>query len=155
MKRFLILVILYANPAMAEIQFPERFYCIGNDTQAMTLRLQVAETREQQRHGLMFRRSIKPYDGMLFAFDGSRPITMWMKNTYIPLDMLFLDKNGTIVQIIENTVPMSEAIISSDKPVTTVIELEAGRAAKEGFKTQLRVVEGTCPARSAGDKQSR
>lgn len=149
MKRFLIFALLFANPALADIQFPERFYCIGNNKQAMTLRLQVAQTREQQRHGLMFRRSIKPYDGMYFAFDGSRPISMWMKNTYIPLDMLFLDKEGTIVQIIENTVPMSEAIISSDKPVTTVIELEAGRAAKEGFKTQLRVVEGSCPARNA------
>lgn len=125
--------------------FNEAFYCLGDAKQSTTLRLQVADTEPRQRHGLMFRRELKPFDGMIFLFGRERIPTMWMKNTFLPLDMLFLDKNGKLVQIFYDTVPHSEALITPDEPVTTVIELEAGRAEKEGFEKGDQLLLGTCP----------
>lgn len=140
MKRLMLVLALAASPAFA-VQFPESQYCLG----AKTLSLQVADTRERQIHGLMFRKDLAPYDGMIFPFGQEFYPQMWMKNTYLALDMLFIDKNGKVVQITKDTVPMSETIISTGVPITTVIELEAGRAAQEGFSTDTTVAQGPCP----------
>jgi uncharacterized membrane protein (UPF0127 family) len=129
--------------------FTEKFYCIGNKKRAVTLRLQVAETREQLAYGLMFRRTLVPFDGMIFRLGKEHIPRMWMKNTYLPLDMLFIDKSGKVVQKIENTVPMSEALILSNVPVTAVIELEAGRAAREQWDIGTKLKNGSCAARAA------
>lgn len=128
--------------------FPEKFFCIGNETRAVTLRLQVADTQKTQSYGLMFRRTLVPYDGMIFRFDKEYFPRMWMKNTYLPLDMLFIDKSGKVVQKIENTVPLSEAVISTDVAVMAVIELEAGRAAREKWNIGTKFKDGSCSARA-------
>jgi uncharacterized membrane protein (UPF0127 family) len=81
--------------------------------------------------------------GMLFDFGTTRPVLMWMKNTPLPLDMLFLDAKGAVVSIQENAVPYSEAIIDSRAPVKYVIELNGGTAAKLGLKVGDKVSSAT------------
>ncbi len=79
-----------------------------------------------QTKGLMFRREMDDTHGMLFVYQFERRIGMWMKNTFLPLDMLFLKKDGKIAKIARNTEPFSTDIISSDVPITAVLELKAG-----------------------------
>lgn len=88
----------------------------------------------QRALGLMFRKSMPPENGMLFDFDETRAVAMWMRNTLIPLDMLFIGSDGRITHIHENAVPHSEAIISSRGPVKFVLELNGGTAKRYGIK---------------------
>lgn len=88
----------------------------------------------QREQGLMFRKSMPPDRGMLFDFDEPRAVAMWMRNTLIPLDMLFIGSDGRITHIHENAVPHSEAIISSRGPVKFVLELNGGAAQRYGIK---------------------
>lgn len=89
--------------------------------------------------GLMFRRHMAADHGMLFDFERDEPVTMWMKNTYLPLDMVFIRPDGTISRIAADTEPLSTAIIPSGSPVIAVLELNAGTAAKLGIKPGDRV----------------
>lgn len=95
--------------------------------------VEVARTREQQQRGLMFRTSLAPSTGMLFPYGEPQEITMWMKNTYIPLDMVFIRQNGTVHRIQRNTEPLSEQTIASNGPVTAVLEIAAGEADRLGI----------------------
>jgi hypothetical protein len=119
----------------------------GGTKHAFTVEL--ATTDAQREHGLMFRKSMPADHGMLFDFDTSRPVMMWMENTPLPLDMLFLDAKGTITHISENAVPYSQAIIDSQGPVKYVIELNGGIAAKLGLAAGDRVTSATI-AKGAG-----
>ena len=92
--------------------------------------VELALTPQQQAQGLMFRRNMAPDAGMLFVYGSEEIVTMWMKNTYIPLDMLFIDSRGRVAHIAERTVPHSEALISSKGPVIAVLELNAGTASR-------------------------
>jgi uncharacterized membrane protein (UPF0127 family) len=110
--------------------------------------VELALNGRQQKQGLMFRRRMAADAGMLFVYRREEPIAMWMKNTFIPLDMLFIARNGTITRIAERTVPMSEEIISSGGPVLAVLELNAGTASRLGLKPGDRVISkslGTAP----------
>lgn len=89
--------------------------------------------------GLMFRRHMAPDHGMLFDFERNEPVTMWMKNTYLPLDMVFIQKDGTVLRVAADTEPLSTAIIPSNGPVQAVLELNAGTAARLGIKPGDRV----------------
>jgi hypothetical protein len=102
--------------------------------------LEIANTPESRSRGLMFRRELAPDRGMLFEF-GAREteISMWMKNTYIPLDMVFIRANGLIHHIAENTTPLSEATISSNGPVKGVLEVIGGTAKRLGIAAGDRV----------------
>lgn len=102
--------------------------------------VELALSNRQQMQGLMFRRRMAADAGMLFVYRREEPTAMWMKNTYIPLDMLFIARDGTIKRIAERTVPMSEAVISSGGPVVAVLELNAGTASRLGLKPGDRVV---------------
>ena len=82
----------------------------------------------------MFRKSIPADYGMLFDFQREQTIMMWMKNTYIPLDMLFMDKTGKVVGVIANAAPMSEKILTISVPTDAVLELRGGAAARIGVK---------------------
>lgn len=88
----------------------------------------------QRAQGLMFRKSMPSENGMLFDFGEARAVAMWMRNTLIPLDMLFIGSDGRITHIHENAVPHSEAIISSRGPVKFVLELNGGAAKRSGIK---------------------
>lgn len=101
--------------------------------------VEMAVTPEERSKGLMFRRELPPGRGMLFDFQGEGPIAMWMKNTYISLDMIFIRADGRIARIAENTVPHSEATISSGAPVKAVLEVIAGTAKRLGISPGDRV----------------
>ena len=101
--------------------------------------VEMAVTPEERSKGLMFRRELPPGRGMLFDFQGEGPIAMWMKNTYISLDMIFIRADGRIARIAENTVPHSEATISSGAPVKAVLEVVAGTAKRLGIAPGDRV----------------
>ena len=93
------------------------------------LDVEVARTAEQQRRGLMFRTSLPPHGGMIFPMEPPRLATFWMKNTLIPLDMIFIRADGTIARIAENVTPESLALVDSGEPVSAVLEIAGGRAA--------------------------
>ena len=99
-----------------------------------TIDIEVAETMEEKSLGLMFRTSLPDNQGMLFPYGRSMEITMWMKNTYIPLDMVFIRPDGVIHRIEARTEPLSEAIIASKGAVSAVLELAGGAAERLGLR---------------------
>lgn len=101
--------------------------------------IELADTPEQRAKGLMFRESMPADHGMLFDFATEQPVAFWMKNTPLPLDMLFIDGTGTIVRIAADTVPFSETPISSGQPIRAVLELNAGTAARLGIAPGAKV----------------
>ena len=101
--------------------------------------VEMATTPEEQAKGLMFRRNLPEGQGMLFDFHQEQPASFWMKNTYIPLDMIFIRADGRILRIAENTVPLSEALVTSGGPVRAVLEVNAGTARKLGIAAGDRV----------------
>jgi uncharacterized membrane protein (UPF0127 family) len=96
--------------------------------------IEIPESVAEHRVGLMFRRSVPEYTGMLFLYPGSQEVTMWMKDTHVSLDMVFLKANGEVHRIEERTLPLSYAVIPSRGPVRAVLELAAGSAARLGLK---------------------
>ena len=101
--------------------------------------VEVARTDETRATGLMHRREMAPDHGMLFDFRQDRMVTMWMRNTFIPLDMLFITKDGVIVRVTRNTTPHSERRLPSGEPVRAVLELNAGSAALLGIEAGDKV----------------
>ena len=109
----------------------------------------VAKTREQQRRGLMYVRELPENEGMLFIHEYDAIRSMWMKNTYIPLDMLFISAEGEIRNIAADTVPFSLDAVRSDGPVRAVLELNAGTAKRLGIDAGDRVIHEFFDRRSA------
>ena len=101
--------------------------------------VEVVDTDGARAKGLMFRRSLPDDRGMLFLYDRAEPIGMWMRNTYISLDMLFLTADGKIHKIARATEPFSETVIQSNGPVSAVLEVNAGTANRLGVKVGDRV----------------
>lgn len=98
-----------------------------------------ALTAEQRARGLMERSSLAADAGMLFDFGETRMVTMWMANTPLSLDMVFIDDEGRVVRVAERTVPYSESIVSSGEPVHYVLEIRGGRAAEVGLVPGARL----------------
>ena len=105
-----------------------------------TFTVEMAETPGQQSTGLMFRTAMASDRGMLFTYKKPQTVSMWMKNTYIPLDMIFIAGDGTVHHIVRNTVPQSLKTIDSNGSVTAVLELNAGTADRIGLKPGDKVV---------------
>lgn len=101
--------------------------------------VEVMRTPDQRAKGLMFRNYMPADRGMLFDFERVEPVAMWMQNTYLPLDMLFIRADGSIARIAERTEPMSTRTIPSGEPVLGVLELNAGAAEKIGAKAGDRI----------------
>ncbi len=102
--------------------------------------VEVVDTPETRAQGLMFRTALAPDAGMLFDFKESRPVSFWMQNTLIPLDMLFIRTDGTIANIHVNAIPRDTTSIPSDGPVRFVLEIPGGRSTELGIKAGDRVV---------------
>ena len=117
----------------------ENLTIVSADGVSHSFRVELADTDEERARGLMFRRSMAPDAGMLFDFGRQSSVSMWMKNTYLPLDMLFIGSDGVIVTIAENTEPHSLKSIPSGVPVMAVLELNAGTASRLEIKTGDRV----------------
>ena len=103
------------------------------------LTAEVADTEELRTRGLMFRHFLPDDKAMLFDYQNPRPVAMWMKNTNISLDMLFIREDGTIAAIAENTVPQSLDTISVQEPVRGVLEMAAGTVKKLGLRPNDKV----------------
>jgi uncharacterized protein len=106
----------------------------GQPARKYPFQVWVADTPERAEQGLMFVSDLPESMGMVFPIEPPRVENMWMKNTYIELDMLFVDKDGRVSKIIERAAPMSLQTLSSDVPVAAVIELRGGMAAKLGLR---------------------
>ncbi|WP_265530341.1 DUF192 domain-containing protein [Sphingomicrobium marinum] len=94
---------------------------------------EVARTRQQQNRGLMFRDSMAPDEGMIFPYDPPQMLSFWMKNTYIPLDIIYVGEDGRIINIHENTVPLREEPYVSFDDAVLVLEINGGRSAELGI----------------------
>ena len=103
------------------------------------IQVEITSTPEEKAMGLMFRTSLADDAGMLFPYAPPQEATMWMRNTYISLDMIFIRADGVIHRIEANTEPFSERVIASRGIVTAVLELKAGSAARLGLKPGDRV----------------
>ena len=101
---------------------------------SVSYELEVADTDSERAAGLMFRTDLPQNRAMLFDFGQTRAVSMWMKNTPSPLDMLFVDENGVVVAVARNTTPQSLNVISSPVPVLYVLEINAGQAAINNIK---------------------
>ena len=101
--------------------------------------VEVARTEAQQAQGLMNRESLAPDRGMIFPYDPPVAASFWMKNTLIPLDLIFIRADGTIARIAENTVPLSLDPVPSLEPVVAVLEIPGGRSAELGVKAGDKV----------------
>jgi hypothetical protein len=112
---------------------------IVTETSATLFAAEIADNDDLRGRGLMFRHVLPPDRAMLFDFEKPRPAAMWMKNTYISLDMLFVRADGTIAAIAENTEPLSTQTISVDEPVQGVVELAAGTVKRLGIKRNDKV----------------
>jgi uncharacterized membrane protein (UPF0127 family) len=100
----------------------------------------VASNRDQQRRGLMYVREMPEFTGMIFIYRQAGIRSMWMKNTFIPLDMLFVRGDGTVSSVAADTTPHSLESVAAIEPVNFVVELNAGLAAKLGIGTESRIV---------------
>jgi len=96
--------------------------------------IELASDDASRTKGLMFVKEMQPRHGMLFRFEQNRPVSMWMKNTFIALDMVFMNEQGTVTHIHRGAVPHSEDIISSNGPARYVLEINAGEASQSGLK---------------------
>ena len=137
----LLLVTVCRSPVLAELtQFPTAPLTIvaANGPHRFTVELATSPTQMMQ--GLMFRHSLAPDAGMLFDYQAPSMASMWMKNTLIPLDMLFVDAQGRIIGIHERAVPQSLATISAPGPARAVIELNGGTAARLGIRAGDKVL---------------
>lgn len=144
MKRFLvsgmaaIALVLSAPAALAELETSSLTIESANGTHAFTV--EIADDPEEITTGLMNRESMDADAGMLFDFGQPREAAMWMKNTLIPLDMLFMDPSGKVIAIARQTVPGSLRTVSPGVPVKSVLELNGGRAAELGIEPGDEVV---------------
>jgi uncharacterized protein len=98
----------------------------GGDLTLKNIDIEIADNDAKRTQGLMWRRSMTDYTGMLFIFDDEEPRSFWMRNTYIPLDIIFVNKSGEIVTIRDDAKPLSEISIQSEKPAQFVVEVNAG-----------------------------
>jgi uncharacterized protein len=128
-----------AFPAMAQDVARIEPLSVVTDTTATLFSAEIADTDELRERGLMFRHVLPKDSAMLFDFGKPRPAAMWMKNTYIALDMLFVRLDGTIAALAENTEPFSTQVISVEEPVKGVLELPAGTVKRLGIKRDDKV----------------
>jgi uncharacterized membrane protein (UPF0127 family) len=112
---------------------------IETPSAAYRFTIELASTPAERAQGLMFRETMPADHGMLFDFQTEQPVAFWMRNTPMALDMLFIDKIGTIVRVAADTVPYSETPVPSGQPVRAVLELHAGTAARLGITPGAKV----------------
>ena len=107
---------------------------IASKTGVHSFSVEVVATDAEREKGLMYRRELPEGRGMLFDFEREAPVAFWMHNTYIPLDMIFIRADGSILRIAENAEPLSDRLIPSGGPVRAVLEVTGGTARKLGIK---------------------
>ena len=118
----------------ADVQFKRSSLTIVAGGRELKFEVDLATNDAERSHGLMFRKQLGAYEGMLFDFYQEMPVSFWMKNTLIPLDMVFIAADGTVKHVHANAVPMSTDAIPSLYPVRAVLEINGGSARLLGIK---------------------
>ncbi len=131
-------VLVFSVPQVAQAASVQPLE-IATKSGVQVFSVEMATTEEEKTTGLMYRKELPDGKGMLFDFSPEQQISMWMKNTYIPLDMIFIRADGRILRIAENTEPLSTKIISSGGLAKGVLEVIAGTAQKYGIQPGDRV----------------
>lgn len=128
-------------PAVAAAPAPVALETLTIDTArgTLTFKVEIADDEAERQQGLMYRTSLAPDAGMLFIWDKAAPRAFWMRNTYIPLDIIYIGTGGQIVSIAAMTEPFNETPIPSDGPALGVLEIAGGRAAELGITVGDRV----------------
>jgi uncharacterized membrane protein (UPF0127 family) len=142
------LLIAAANAALPQGAAPEPLSAFPQSLLAIrtasgnvvNFKIWEADTQKREEQGMMFVRQMDEHTGMLFMFPENQPVTMWMKNTYVSLDLLFLNAQGKIDYIAERAIPKSEAIIGPPTPEFAVLELKGGACERFGIKVGDRVL---------------
>ena len=147
MRRWLLLpvAVFIALSAFGDDELDESFskdvlIVEASDTGCHRFDVYLALDDVQRSRGLMFVREMSATTGMLFVYDGSNMLSMWMKNTYIPLDMLFARPNGTVTNVIRNTEPQSLESLRSTEPAAFVLELNAGTTERLAIDETSRII---------------
>ncbi len=131
-------LLAFVGPAPAVAQALEPLTIVTASGEHV-FQVEIAKTEAERASGLMFRRFMPEDRGMLFQFDVNEPVGFWMKNTYIPLDMVFIAPDGVVTHIAANAEPLSEKLIPSDGPCIGVLEINGGAAAKIDLKVGDKV----------------
>jgi uncharacterized membrane protein (UPF0127 family) len=144
LRTLLLVLCLAALPLRAQEPLGESF---ESDVLVIAARhacyrfdIYLAVTQPQQRRGLMFVRKLPEWTGMLFVYPDEGYRSMWMKNTYIPLDMVFARRDGRVTNIASDTVPLSEKSVTSSEPVSFVLELNAGTTRRLSIDENSRLL---------------
>jgi uncharacterized membrane protein (UPF0127 family) len=137
-------VLLFAGVSLA---FHESAHAAGQSTLEIVsasgvhaFNVELATTEPERERGLMFRKELPQGQGMLFDFFTDQPVSFWMHNTYISLDMIFIHSDGVIMRVAENTKPMSDDLVPSGAPVRAVLEVIGGTARELGIKAGDKVI---------------
>lgn len=139
LRTLLATCLLLLLPLAASAQGALQPLTIATSAGPQRFQVEFVNTDQDRAQGLMYRRSLAPDRGMLFDFGRVEPVSMWMQNTYLSLDMLFIRPDGTIARVATNAEPLSTAIIASGEPVLAVLEVVAGTAKRLGIKAGDRV----------------
>lgn len=131
-----LVCILVSAPALA---LDRNTVEISSKSGVHVFSVEIADTEPEREKGLMYRKSLPDGRGMLFDFHHDQQVGFWMKNTYVPLDMIFIRSDGRVVSIAQDAEPMSEKIIYSAAPVRAVLEVKAGTARRLGIAPGDRV----------------
>ena len=129
MKTFLFLMLMIFSVPLNATEL-----IIKTETETFVYQTDIAQTPQELQQGLMFKKELPDNYAMTFLFPSSRVVHMWMKNTFLPLDMIFFDEDGVISHIHQNAEPFSEETISSFLPAAGVIELLAGTVKEKKIK---------------------
>lgn len=122
-----------ASQGVSQAGLEQITLCIKSGKKTRSFTVENAKTTMQQAQGLMFRTTLADNAGMIFPFSQPHPASFWMKNTVIPLDIIFIRANGTIESIVENTIPYSTDPVGSGEPVAAVLELRGGLTGEIGI----------------------
>lgn len=140
MNIFLVLLMLVTGCSDSEAFLGNReIAVVKSDGSEVTFKIEQASNSEEWAKGLMFYNKVKENHGMLFDFRETRPVSMWMKNTYVMLDMLFFDGEKKLVHIEENAKPLTLGPRGPQVPVRYVLEINGGEASKLGIKVGDRL----------------
>lgn len=141
---FIVLAIAVAHHAPAQLRLQtfetDQLTIETGNGSRFEFDVELALNGRQHAQGLMYRRNLGERAGMLFVYAREEPVSMWMQNTYIPLDMLFIARDGYVVRVVERAVPQSLETISSGQPVLGVLEIKGGTAERLGIQPGDRVL---------------
>jgi len=145
----LLLLLSVVLSACSESRASVELYFLNPDgTSSPKIQAEIARSEGERRLGLMYRKQMAANEGMLFIFPREAMRSFWMKNTYLELDMIFIDKDLKVVSVLKRAVPLSESPRKSEKPATYVLEVIGGQAEPMGIRTgsKLQIEENLPPA---------